>query len=400
VTQAPRIALVVGSAAEPASTATVLARFGFDAPQVAPTLEAALAQLESRRIDLLMLPLAEVDAAGLAALERALQGSRVTFVIGTAANADPQLIVRGLRAGIHEFLTAPVDPTELAAAVDRFTRRVTSEVTRGQVIAVHSSKGGLGNTSIAVNLAFSLARNHPSARVALGDLVVASGDVRVFLNVDPAYHLADLAEKLDRADAELLYSLLTPVEGGVWVLPSPDNPELDDQLDGTTIGSAIEALRTHFAFTVLDCEHHLSERALAAMDAADRIVLVTQLNVAALKSTQRTLAVCRRLGYDASKLCVVVNRHQRDDVLSLKDAAKVLTTEVAATLPNHYALAFDSITHGVPLTRLAPQSELTAAFDRLAVKLGGAPSRRAGSPPVIAAAPSPLGRIFGRMRRA
>ena len=128
------------------------------------------------------------------------------------------------------------------------------------------------------------------------DLVVAGGDVRILLDLKPVYDMGDLVEKLDRIDSDLLHSLLTPSVGGVWALPSPDDAELDTVLDSNAVSAVIEHLKGDFAFTVLDCEHHLSERTLAALDAADRVVIVTELNVPALRSAQRTLALCRRLG--------------------------------------------------------------------------------------------------------
>jgi pilus assembly protein CpaE len=212
--------------------------------------------------------------------------------------------------------------------------------------------------------------------------------------------MGDLVKKLDRADAELFYSLLTPTQRGIWVLPGPDDPELDDELDARTIGAMIDQLRQHFAFTVLDCEHHLSERTVAALDAADRIVLVTQLNVPSLRGMQRTLALCRQLGYPAEKLCVLVNRYKPDDVLTLKDASQVLTSEVAATLPNDYQLSSSALTQGVPVAQLSPDGELARSYARVASKLGGAPvdaltTAASGQPGGLR-----LGRLFGLRKRA
>ncbi|MFN2565721.1 MAG: CpaE family protein [Gemmatimonadaceae bacterium] len=397
----PRNALIVADAAGPEPVAAgVLKRFGFAPPYQAPTVEGALGRLRDGHFDLVIVPLHELSPVQLAELDQLVRRERFSFVIGTAPRSDPELIVRGLRAGIHEFLVSPPDPSELSGAVDRLMRRVPAEVRRGQVFAVYSSKGGLGTTSVAVNLADAFARTNAESRVALADLAVAGGDVRVFLNLSPAYHMGDLVKKLDRADAELFYSLLTPTQRGIWVLPGPDDPELDDELDASTTGSMIDQLRQHFAFTVLDCEHHLSERTVAALDAADRIVLVTQLNVPSLRSMQRTFALCRQLGYPAEKLCVLVNRYKPDDVLTLKDASQVLTSEVAATLPNDYQLSSSALTQGVPVAQLSADGELARAYARVASKLAGSHADTV----TTAARGQPgglrLGRLFGLRKRA
>ena len=396
----PRHALIVAEAAGPEpAAASVLKRFGFAPPSQAPTVEEALSLLRRDHFELVVVPLHELAPVQLAELDQLVRRERFSFVIATAPRSDPELIVRGLRAGIHEFLVSPPDPSELAGAVDRLMRRAPAEVRRGEVVAVYSPKGGLGTTSVAVNLADAYARTHSDSRVALADLAVGGGDVRVFLNLSPAYHMGDLVKKLDRADAELFYSLLTPTQRGVWVLPGPDDPELDDELGAATIGLMIEQLRVHFALTVLDCEHHLSERTVAALDAADRILLVTQLNVPSLRGMQRTLALCRRLGYPSEKLCVLVNRYKADDMLTLKDASQVLTCDVATTLPNDYQLSSSALTQGVPVAQLSADAELSRAYARLASKLLGTPADAAPAPADHSAGLR-LGRLLGLRKRA
>src|SRR5919108_284136 len=367
-----RKALIVAGAAGSLETATsVLARFGFGEPSAAIDIAGALAELQHQSYDLLVLPLQEIDTLQLAAVERALRAARVSLTIGTAPRAESDLILRAMRSGIQEFLVYPPEPKDLATALDRLMRRTNANGQRGTVFALYSSKGGLGSTSIAANLAHALAKNHRDSRVAIADFVVTDGDVRVFLNLKPAYDLGDLVKKLDRVDAELLYSLMTPYREGIWALPGPDNPELDDLLDGATIGTIVDQLRSHFAFSVIDCEHHMSERTLAAMDLADRILLVAQLNVPSLRSTQRTLSLCRRLAYPNDKMCVIINRYQSGEVLSLADATDVLKCEVFWKLPNDYRASAGALMKGIPVAEFEPRSKLAWSYGQLAAKLAG-----------------------------
>ena len=367
-----REALLVARAAGPEDTAgEVLARFGFTKIHHAETVAQAIDQLRQKHVDLVVLPLDGVADLQLATLEREIRRERYTAVIGTAPKQEPEVMLRAMRAGIQEFLVSPPDPKDLAAAVDRLMRRTQAAAENGEVIAVYSSKGGLGASTIATNLAYGFAKNHPGARPALADLVMGAGDVRVLLNLNPSYDLGDLVAKIDRVDTELLNSLLTPTAAGVWVLPAPDRPEADEQVDANTISTIIQHLRHNFLFTVLDCEHQLNDRTLSALDAADRIVLVTHLSVAALRSTQRTINLCRRLGYPNDKLCVVVNRFQSGEVLSVADAEDVLKAEVFFKLPNDWRVASAALTNGVTIAELEPTSKLAYAFNQLAAKLGG-----------------------------
>jgi pilus assembly protein CpaE len=363
--------IVTGSVIPEQAAADVLARFGFVQTTVAASIKDALDLLRTKRFDLLMVPLQDASVPILASLDREIRRLQTTFVVGTAPRSDPELILRAMRSGIHEFLPLPLDEKDLAAAVSRLMRRNEASSQGGRVIAVYSGKGGLGNTTIAVNIAHAYASYHPSARVAVADLVVAAGDVHVLLNLRPSYDMADVAAKLDRIDSELLHSLLTASRSGIWVLPSPDTSEVENVLDGNVTTAIIELLRTEFALTVLDCEHQVGERTLAALDCADRIVLVTELNVTALRSTQRTLGLCRRLGYSDEKLCVVVNRFQSGEVLSPADASDLLKSEIFWRLPNDYRTAAAALAKGITVSEGDPLSRLGISFSQLATKLGG-----------------------------
>src|SRR5690606_14323465 len=115
--------------------------------------------LRAEHFDLLIVPLLDMDAVQLGSIDREARRGRAQFVIGTAPKPDPDLILRAMRSGIHEFVLLPPDANEFATAVGRLMRRQQGEAQRGSVFAVYSGKGGLGNTTAAVNLAHALAAN-------------------------------------------------------------------------------------------------------------------------------------------------------------------------------------------------------------------------------------------------
>ena len=370
-----RRALIAGnSAGSPETVNGVLARFGFLRTAHVSDRDEAIAEMREGHFDLIVIPVDGITPEQLISLEREIRKDPNTSVIATAQTAESDLIVRSMRAGVHEFLVYPPKAEELAGSVERLMRRTRIDSERGDLVAVYSGKGGLGSTSIAVNIAQAFGAQRADARVSIVDLVVTGGDVRVFLNLKPAYDLSHLIAKGSSIDAELLNSLLTPCPGGVWALPTGDSPEDEELFDSAAVGAILNLLRSHFAVTVVDCEHHLSEATLTALDAANRIVLVTQLSVPALRSTQRSLAVCRRLGYDDSKLCVVVNRFQSGDVLPIRDAEDLLQAPIFWKLPNDYRLSAASLTKGVPVAMEEPGSKLARSYSDLAKKLSGSTS--------------------------
>lgn len=390
-----RTVLFVGSAADPVDVASeVLSRFGFRSAEQVPTLAAAAARLRADHFDLVVLSLEGVGPVEMTLIEREIRQTS-SFIIGTALGANPELILSAMRAGIHEFANSPINAKEFGVCVDRLVRRMKAPASQaGTSIAVYSAKGGLGTTTVAVNLAAAIAKQHPARRVALADYVVVGGDVRVVLDLKPAYDVGDLVMKVDRIDADLLFSLLTQGPGGIWTLPSSDNPEVLELIDANAAATIVSQLRTHFGFVVVDTEHYLSERTLAALDAADRIVLVTQLSVPALRSAQRTLQLFDRLGYPHEKVMVIVNRADAQSPLAVRDAESVLGRGIVWRLPNDFRACAESTTKGVPLIDYEPNSTLARSYMNLAAKLTGS-SADEGKPASNGTdTDSRLGRLF------
>jgi pilus assembly protein CpaE len=154
-----RQALIVQAAGEPDQVLEqTLQRYGYGRLSNVATVAEALAALEEEGTDLLIVPIDEVDEMQLAALDRVNRRDRDMGVIATGPRADPELMLRAMRAGIQEFLVRPLDATDLTTAVERVFRRSSTTVAGGQVYAVFGAKGGVGTSTVAVNLSYALSR--------------------------------------------------------------------------------------------------------------------------------------------------------------------------------------------------------------------------------------------------
>jgi pilus assembly protein CpaE len=391
----PRKAMIVAGSAGPQEMVDeVLRRFGFAAPEAAPTVSAAAATLRTGQYEIVIIPLQSVDAVELVTLDREARAVGA-HVIGTAPRADADLILRAMRSGVHEFVLFPPDPKELASALDRLLRRNAPEQARGAVTALYSAKGGLGTTSLAINLAYAIAKLAPDGRVALADLVVSGGDIRVLLDLRDVYDVGDLVARMTRIDADMLTSLLTPRGEGVWVLPASERPEMFELVDASATSTVIAHLRAHFQHSLLDCEHYLSERTLTALDAADQVLLITQLNVAALRSAQRSLNIFEQLGYETGKVQVVINRYNSNDVIGLEDAVKLLGRPVEHTLPNDTRVSNAAVAQSSSVVAHDSNSALARSYMALAAKLTGGAAAALPAKVGDARGSSRIGRLLG-----
>jgi pilus assembly protein CpaE len=364
--------LILGDAVQnDAGSLATLQRFGVDDVVRAASLDGGLDLLMSRHFDVVFVEADRLDDAMLQQLDRAVRRERNTEVVGTAPVADPAIMLRAMRAGIQEFLLRPIASGDLSAALERMMRRRATTATAGSVIAVYGAKGGLGCSVLASNLAAALAAPPRARRVAVVDLVLPGGEQKLHFNITPGYDIGQLVGKVERLDVELLKSVMAPARDGVWLLAASDDPEVDERIDAGVVTTVISQLRQSYHCTVVDCERQLTDRTLAVLDAADQVLMVTQLNVSALRATQRALAIFRRLGYPAGKLCVLVNRYPSGELLSIADAEEVLKSDVFFRLPNDYKLMTEANSRGVTVSEVDKDSKLAQAFEALANKLTG-----------------------------
>ena len=197
-----RLALLVSeSGAVDETLEPTLQRHGYARVIHSTTMAHALATVEQQPVDLLVAPIEIVDEGQLAVLDRLNRREKHVSIIATGETTDPALMLRAMRAGIQEFLFRPIVAAELQASLERLARRTTSTVTNGQVYAVFGSKGGVGTSTAAVNLAHALSLVHTDARVAVADAFAkyASIDLLATCRSDGT---ADRDARADRASRE------------------------------------------------------------------------------------------------------------------------------------------------------------------------------------------------------
>jgi pilus assembly protein CpaE len=301
-------------------------------------------------------------------------------ILAISARGDGQAILQALRNGAREFLTAPVVLEELLKALQRLRRsRPSGESRNGsdasikvesQIIAILGSRGGVGCTSLAVNLGATLAQD-PNHNAALIDLDLALGDADVALDLMADYTLADVALNIERLDLQFLRRSLSKHASGLSLLPHPVQMEDAGLIREDHLQRVIGLLRASYTHLVVDLSKSFSATDMTALRMADVVLLVAQLDLSSLRNVVRMLLT---LGNDesmANKVQIVLNCVGNETDISLKKAEETIGKPVYWQIPNEPKLMIESRNQGVPLVQHAPKSKVQMSIAGLAQALCG-----------------------------
>jgi pilus assembly protein CpaE len=295
-------------------------------------------------------------------------------VLVVSSSSDANLILKAMRAGAKEFLTQPVRLDDLVAALDRIGHQrfgAGDGGSRGcQVIAVAGATGGVGTTSLAVNLGCVLAQK-PNHSVVLVDLDLALGDADVFLDAIPDYTLVDVAQNVERLDFSLLKRSLTKHSSGLFLLPRPIQMEDAALVSPEDLSRVIGLLKATFTHMLLDLSKSYSAIDRLALQMADHVLVVTQLDLPCLRNVVRLMTSFVEVEGLLDKVKIVVNRFGLDGQISVKKAQDTMGREIYWKLPNDYRTMVEVRNNGVPLIEQAPKARITQSLLMLADKLSG-----------------------------
>ncbi|WP_245680508.1 AAA family ATPase [Bacillus marinisedimentorum] len=233
----------------------------------------------------------------------------------------------------------------------------------GKLIAVCSGKGGSGRTALSVNLAAAIVKKNKN--VALVDADLQFGDISLAMDLQAGITIKDAAEEAERLDAIGMESYLTGHESGVKVLPAPERPEYADLVTNEKLGRILELLLEQFDYVVADTEVGLTERSVHLFEQADEILLLTNLEMAALKNTKRMLETLETLGL-REKIRLVINRADMESVIKGEDVPGIIGMEDPIYIPNDFQIVSRSINIGVPFVVNNGKSNVARAVFKMA----------------------------------
>ncbi len=315
----------------------------------------------------------ETDFALIASLQ---QSGGVGEVYVTSANADPEILLRVLRAGVKEFFSQPIKEQDVTAALNKFknsrSKRDASLPTarKGKIINVLGTKGGMGTTTIAVNLAASLAELNNGIEIALVDMNVLFGEVPLFLNLKPAVDWAEAARNIARLDATYLENVLVKHQSRVQVLAGPTRGTDQLRIQPGDLQSIFRIMQPMFDFIVVDSGHRLDEIAKAILRMTHRLFLVSGLSLPALVNLKQITEILASLGYPRKEAIeVIINRSDQKSGIAFEEVKEAINGKVFWHMPNDYRSVMTAINKGEPLNIAAPRSKVAAKLAEIAAEV-------------------------------
>ncbi|MBN2821960.1 MAG: P-loop NTPase [Coriobacteriia bacterium] len=352
------------------------------------TLADVSALIELREPDILLIGPSIEAVQALDLCESVARTHPSVTVVLVSADASTDMLRRAMRLGVRDVIPvdkpwAEVSETLIAALAEVVDRTQHPELdgsgkpsTTSRVVTVFSTKGGVGKSIIACNVATALAQ--AGANVILVDLDLQFGDTGIMLDLKPDRTIFDAVQNYDRLDADMLRGYLVPHKSGLQVLLAPIHPEDADAITVGRIGAILGMLRELADFVVIDTAAAFDEVVLAAIDASDTVYAVATMDVASIKNTRVSLQKLGQLGYDDGCTRLVLNRADSKVWLDAAEVERSISAELVGKVPSD-RLVPRSVNRGVPVVIDSPRSAVAKSLVELAERIRTSESEVTGS---------------------
>lgn len=332
--------------------------------------------------DIVLVAFEEPLARSLKTIEN-LASSDTGLVVAVSSLGDREYLRKAMRAGAREYLVKPVKPKELARVVqdvlEEERRRkllVDSGRIRGDVFTILGPKGGIGKTTLATNLAVSLALE-TKQKVAIADLALQLGDVAMMLDVVPERTIADMAGFTRMLETEILESFLSSHSSGVKVLAAATDVDPKGLPTAPLVGQIVEGLAKTYDYVVIDGDHLLTPVLWAALERTTLILVVTSPDTSSIKNTKVFLEVLRNQGYTDDKIKLFINYPYQPNGISSGELSKILNYPIFWKVP-HDTTCSQCANMGQSFVQARPKAKVSQNVLQLARTISGIDTERNG----------------------
>lgn len=373
MTQATRILVVDDDRALAELLRRILVKEGYEVV-VSHSGEDAIKRSMQEGFDLAVLDVMLPGMDGYTLCRRMRQNPSTQYVpiLMLTAKGDIADKIAGFEVGADDYMTKPFQPKELVYRAQSLLARnqpqamdENVEDDHGRVIAVFGSKGGVGKTTIATNLAVAL-RQRSEKRVALVDADFFFGDVGVHLNLPAVRTIYDLIKSMSHLDAETIEQAMIPHPSGIRVLLSPFRPEDGEQVSVADIEEIVRTVARLYDFVVIDCQPSYGNRMLKVLELATDVLMVVTPEVGPLKNTSLFLDWASELGYAVEKVNILLNRYNSNVGIGAEEIERTLEHEVSFRIMSGGRPVVMSVNRGVPLMLEEPDHPFSLQVSHVA----------------------------------
>ena len=285
---------------------------------------------------------------------------------------DINLIVRTMRVGACNFLSIPIIESELKAVLQKIYDDINGSPvknTKSKLISVYSGKGGVGKTSIAVNLAYELSKI-TKENVALIDFNFEFGDISTFLDLKPSFNISYMLNNLDKINSEFLFSAMEKYKDtSLYVLADSYNVKESERCSIKDIETFLNILRETFSYVIIDVHSGFDKSALKALELSDLVLMVMIVNLPALRNSQRCFETFDKMDFNTDKIQILVNRYMENDEISADEVETVLKKNIYWRIPNNYFTLMSAINKGLPVSEINSDSNVALNYKNLALNI-------------------------------
>ena len=348
------------------------------------------------RPDVVLMDINMPDMDGIAATEQLSANVPGSAVVMMSVQGEADYLRRSMLAGAREFLVKPFSSDELTASIRQVALRERDKRSKigvptphsqvaggndegpgGRVVAVFSPKGGVGRTTVSVNVAVAAAKEL-GQRVVVMDGSFQFGDVGVLLNLSPKSNsIADLIPVLEAGEVDSIKTFVMEHTSGISVLLAPPSPEMAETITANSVRQVLEALRRSHDLVVVDCTAFFNDTTLAILDEADVILTMLSLEITSIKNMRLFLEVADQLGYIGDKVRLVLNRADSSLGIRVADVEQSIGRKIDETIVSDGRSVVYALNRGIPFFISNREAQVSQDILRLARSLVEEPS---GSP--------------------
>lgn len=311
-------------------------------------------------------------------------------VIVISDSTDGQYVLTAMRAGIKEFLTKPLETETLATALEKVAEQSESSVELGPLISVIGTIGGVGASTLTLNLAAELNELAQKRPVAVVDLDFRYGQLGTLLDLQADYTIADLCDTPEQLDRSVIEKVMVKHSSGLHLLARPNQFGQADQITSAHCASVLSALQQMYEYVVVDGPNRFDTGGSVVIDMSETTLVVIQLLVTSVRNVHRMFEELRDAGYNMDRFRLICNRVGLESGhLGIEHVEGTLNFKVDHQLPDEWRTVSSSINIGMPLIESAPKSRIRAAIRELAQHIA--------DPNAVTAKSGSHGGLFGKI---